>query len=76
MRAASRIGRASSDGELAEYSGSSKLTATWLIAAKAADAKKAKLIKKGEVGRKYTVTGIALTAGAREAILAAGGSVE
>jgi large subunit ribosomal protein L15 len=41
-----------------------------------ADAKKAKLIKKGEVGRKYTVKGIALTAGAREAILAAGGSVE
>jgi large subunit ribosomal protein L15 len=41
-----------------------------------ADAKKAKLIKKGEVGRKYAVKGIALTAGAREAILAAGGSVE
>jgi large subunit ribosomal protein L15 len=41
-----------------------------------ADARKAKLIKKGEVGRKYAVKGIALTAGAREAILAAGGSVE
>ncbi len=40
------------------------------------DAKKAKLIKKGEVGRKYSVKGVALTAGAREAILAAGGSVE
>ncbi|HQY35293.1 MAG TPA: 50S ribosomal protein L15 [Pseudomonadota bacterium] len=41
-----------------------------------ADAKKAKLIKKGEVSRKYAVKGVALTAGAREAILAAGGSVE
>jgi large subunit ribosomal protein L15 len=41
-----------------------------------ADAKKAKLIKRGEVGRKYTVKGVALTAGARDAILAAGGSVE
>ena len=41
-----------------------------------ADAKKAKLITKGEVSRKYAVKGVALTAGAREAILAAGGSVE
>mgnify|MGYP003460781498 FL=1 len=41
-----------------------------------ADAKKAKLIKKGEVSRKYAVKGVALTAGAREAIVAAGGSVE
>ena len=41
-----------------------------------ADAKKAKLIKKGEASRKYAVKGVALTAGAREAILAAGGSVE
>ena len=41
-----------------------------------ADAKKAKLIKKGEVSRKYAVKGVALTAGAREAILVAGGSVE
>ena len=41
-----------------------------------ADAKKAKLIKKGEVSRKYAVKGVALTAGAREAILAAGGSEE
>ena len=41
-----------------------------------ADAKRAKLIKKGEVSRKYAVKGVALTAGAREAIVAAGGSVE
>ena len=40
------------------------------------DAKRAKLIKRGEVSRKFTVKGIALTAGAKEAIVAAGGSVE
>ena len=39
-------------------------------------AKRAKLIKKGEVSRKYVVKGLALTAGAKEAIVAAGGSVE
>ncbi len=39
-------------------------------------AKRAKLIKKGDVSRKYTVTGIAVTAGAKAAIEAAGGSVE
>ena len=38
-------------------------------------AKRAKLIKKGEVSRKYTIKGVALTAGAKEAIVAAGGSV-
>ena len=38
-------------------------------------AKRAKLIKKGEVSRKYTIKGLALTAGAKEAIVAAGGSV-
>ena len=36
------------------------------------DPEQIKLIKKGEVGRKYNVKGVALTAGAREAILAAG----
>ena len=39
-------------------------------------AKRAKLIKKGEVSRKYVIKGVALTAGAKEAIVAAGGSVE
>jgi large subunit ribosomal protein L15 len=39
-------------------------------------AKRAKLIKKGEVSRKYTIKGVALTAGAKEAVLGAGGSVE
>jgi large subunit ribosomal protein L15 len=39
-------------------------------------AKRAKLIKKGEVSRKYAVKGVALTAGAKEAVIAAGGSVE
>jgi len=39
-------------------------------------AKRAKLIKKGDVSRKYTIKGIALTAGAKEAIVGAGGSVE
>src|SRR5688572_17941583 len=38
-------------------------------------AKRAKLIKKGEVSRKYTIKGIALTAGAKEAIVSAGGSI-
>jgi len=41
-----------------------------------ATAKRAKLIKKGEVSRKYVVKGVALTAGAKEAIVGAGGSVE
>jgi large subunit ribosomal protein L15 len=39
-------------------------------------AKRAKLIKKGEVSRKYLVKGVTLTAGAKDAIVAAGGSVE
>src|SRR5687768_16915221 len=34
-------------------------------------AKRAKLIKKGDVSRKYTIKGLALTAGAKEAIVAA-----
>jgi large subunit ribosomal protein L15 len=39
-------------------------------------AKRAKLVKKGEVSRKYSIKGLGLTAGAKEAIIAAGGSVE
>jgi large subunit ribosomal protein L15 len=39
-------------------------------------AKRAKLVKKGEVARKYVVKGVALTAGAKAAIEAAGGRVE
>jgi large subunit ribosomal protein L15 len=39
-------------------------------------AKRAKLIKKGEVSRKYTIKGVAATAGAKQAIVDAGGSVE
>jgi large subunit ribosomal protein L15 len=39
-------------------------------------AKRAKLVKKGEVARKYAIKGLGLTAGAKEAIIAAGGSVE
>jgi large subunit ribosomal protein L15 len=50
-----------------------KLKAAGLIDARA---KRAKLVKKGEVKRAYTVRGVALTAGAREAIGAAGGRVE
>ncbi len=41
-----------------------------------ADAKRAKLVKKGEVKRAYVVKGVAVTAGARAAIEAAGGRVE
>ncbi len=41
-----------------------------------AAAKRAKLIKKGEVKRAYTIRGVGLTAGARDAVLAAGGKVE
>jgi large subunit ribosomal protein L15 len=40
------------------------------------DAKRAKLVKKGEVTRAYVVKGVAVTAGARAAIEAAGGRVE
>jgi large subunit ribosomal protein L15 len=40
------------------------------------DAKRAKLVKKGEVSRAYVVKGVAVTAGARAAIEAAGGRVE
>jgi large subunit ribosomal protein L15 len=39
-------------------------------------AKRAKLVKKGEVARKYVVKGVAATAGAKAAIEAAGGRVE
>jgi large subunit ribosomal protein L15 len=39
-------------------------------------AKRAKLVNKGEIGRKVVVKGVAVTAGARAAIEAAGGSVE
>lgn len=39
-------------------------------------AKRVRVIKKGTVDRAYTIKGIALTAGAQEAILAAGGKVE
>jgi large subunit ribosomal protein L15 len=41
-----------------------------------AAAKRAKLVKKGEVARKYVIKGVAATAGAKAAIEAAGGSVE
>lgn len=40
------------------------------------DAKYAKVVKKGELGRKITLKGIAATAGARAVIEAAGGSIE
>lgn len=40
------------------------------------NAKRAKLIKKGEVSRKYAIKGVAATAGAKDAIVAAGGSLE
>ena len=39
-------------------------------------AKQAKIVKKGEISRKVTVTGLLLTAGAKAAIEAAGGKVE
>lgn len=39
-------------------------------------AKYAKVVKKGEIGRKVVLKGIAVTAGARAAIEAAGGSIE
>ena len=37
---------------------------------------RAKIVKKGELSRALAIKGVAVTAGAREAILAAGGSVE
>ena len=36
----------------------------------------AKVVKKGELSRKLTIRGLAVTAGARDAILAVGGAVE
>ncbi len=39
-------------------------------------AERAKIVKKGELSRALTIKGVAVTAGARELILAAGGSVE
>ena len=39
-------------------------------------AKQAKIVKKGEISRKIVLKGLAVTAGARAAIEAAGGSVE
>lgn len=41
-----------------------------------ATAKKAKIVKKGDVSKAFVVKGVALTAGARAAIEAAGGKVE
>ena len=39
-------------------------------------AKQAKIVKKGEISRKVTITGLLITAGAKAAIEAAGGKVE
>lgn len=39
-------------------------------------AKQAKIVKKGEISRKVTISGLLLTAGAKAAIEAAGGKVE
>jgi len=39
-------------------------------------AKSAKIVKKGDIGRKIVLKGVAVTAGAKAAIEAAGGSVE
>ncbi|MGQ0800445.1 MAG: 50S ribosomal protein L15 [Pseudomarimonas sp.] len=49
-----------------------------LLAAKLvpSSAKTAKIVNKGEIGRKITVKGLSATAGARSAIEAAGGSLE
>jgi large subunit ribosomal protein L15 len=41
-----------------------------------ADAKRAKLVKKGDLKRAYVIKGVAVTAGAKAAIEAAGGRVE
>lgn len=41
-----------------------------------ADAKRAKLVKKGDVKRAYVVKGVGVTAGAKAALEAAGGRVE
>ena len=40
------------------------------------NAKQAKIVKKGELSRKVTLKGLLTTAGAKAAIIAAGGSVE
>ena len=38
--------------------------------------KRAKIVKKGELSRKLTIKGVLLTAGAKAAVEAAGGTVE
>lgn len=55
-----------------------EITLDTLRAAKLIDnrAKRAKIVKQGEIGRALTVRGVAATAGAKAAIEAAGGSVE
>jgi large subunit ribosomal protein L15 len=40
------------------------------------NAKQAKIVNKGEIARKVTIKGLLTTAGAKAAIIAAGGSVE
>ncbi len=40
------------------------------------NAKQAKIVNKGEIARKVTIKGLLMTAGAKAAIIAAGGSVE
>ena len=40
-----------------------------------ANAKQAKIVKKGEISKKFVLKGVLATAGAKAAIIAAGGSV-
>ena len=55
-----------------------EITLDSLRAAKLIDnrAKRAKIVKQGEIDRAVTIRGVAVTAGAKSAIEAAGGSVE
>lgn len=58
------------DAEVIDFAA---LRAAGLVPSKA---KYAKIVKKGEIDRKVTLKGIAVTAGARQAIEAIGGSIE
>jgi large subunit ribosomal protein L15 len=76
----SRIGFRTAEVRLNELAKLSDSTVSLesLIAANVIDARslQAKIILSGTVDKAYTVQGVGLTKGAREAILAAGGKIE
>lgn len=76
----SRIGFRTAEVRLSELAKlpESTVSLETLIAANVIDARtlQAKIILSGTVDKAYTITGVGVTKGAREAILAAGGKIE